>query len=90
MKRALATLLVSMTLMIGLTAAPAQALDRVRCDFRGSYHITCFNDTPYRVHVRLKLFTTAGVRYRYFTILNYSHSIYSSAYINRITWRWNF
>lgn len=90
MRRAAAAVLISLTLFLGVAAAPAQAVDRVRCDFRGNYHVICYNNTPYRVHVRLKLFTEAGIRYRYFTIFNYSHSVYSSSYINRISWRWNF
>lgn len=92
MKRLMAVILLSVSLTLGVigTVPSATAADRVRCDFRGSYRITCTNSTPYRVHVRLKLFTECGVRYRYFTILNYSHTIYNNCYINRISWRWNY
>jgi hypothetical protein len=89
-RRTIVSLLIGLTMLVGVAALPAQAADRVRCDFRGSYHVVCYNNTPYRVHVRLKLFTEAGLRIRYFTIFNYSHSVYSPSYINRITWRWNY
>lgn len=90
MRRAIVSVLIGLTLLVGVAALPAQAESRVRCDFRGSYRIVCYNNTPYRVHVRLNLFTDAGLRIRYFTIFNYSHSVYSPSYIRRITWRWSY
>jgi hypothetical protein len=67
-----------------------KAADRVRCEIPGNYRVVCYNTTPYRVHVKLNIFTTNGLYVRYFTIFNYRKVVYSPAYINRITWRWWF
>jgi len=88
MKRIIAVLALILTL--GVMAPPAQAVDRVRCEIPTSYRVVCYNNTPYRVHVTLRIFTTNGLYVRYFTIFNYRKVVYSPAYINRITWRWGF
>ena len=90
MRRILVTLLVGLTMLVGTMAVPAQAADRVRCEIPGNYRVVCYNTTPYRVHVRLRMFTTNGLYVRYFTIFNYRKVVYSPAYINRIAWRWWF
>lgn len=88
MKKVIAALALILTL--GVMASPAQAMDRVRCEIPGNYRVVCYNTTPYRVHVRLNIYTTNGRYVRYFTIFNYRKVVYSPAYINRITWRWNY
>jgi len=88
MKRIIAVLALILTL--GVMAPPAQAVDRVRCEIPSSYRVVCYNTTPYRVHVRLSLYTDNGRYIRYFTIFNYRKVVYSPAYINRIHWRWWF
>jgi len=90
MRRALVTLLVGLTMLVGVGTAPAQALDRVRCEIPGNYRVVCYNNTPYRVHVRVNIFTTNGLYVRYITILYTRKAVYSPAPINRITWRWWF
>jgi hypothetical protein len=120
-RRALVTLLVGLTMLVGMAlpakagAAPApsghcedgyalsyiecvsagmrwvtKAADRVRCEVPGTYRIVCYNFTPYRVHVRLRIFTTNGLYVRYITILYTRKVVYSPAPINRIAWRWWF
>jgi hypothetical protein len=89
MKRALLTLLVGLTLLVS-AALPAHAVDRVRCEIPGNYRIVCYNSTPYRVHMRLNIFTDNGLYVRYFTIFGYRKVVYSPAFVNRVTWRWNY
>jgi hypothetical protein len=48
----------------------------------------CYNYTPYAVRVKLNLYTTAGLRVKYFTMRYTRYTVYSAATINRITWRW--
>jgi len=87
MKRALATLLIALTMLVG-TALPAKA-DRVYC--RATLHrVTCYNTTPFRVHVQLTIRTTNGTLYRAFTIYNARHSVYIAPVIRTVRWRWNF
>lgn len=92
MKKVMAALLLSVSLTLGAvgTAPLAQAADRVRCEIPSNYRVICYNNTPYRVHVRLNIFTDNGLYTRYFTIFNYRKVVYSPAYIDRITWRWNY
>jgi hypothetical protein len=92
MKRIIAVLALTLTLgaTAGITAVPAQAMDRVRCEIPGNYRIVCYNSTPYRVHMRLNIFTDNGVYTRFFTIFNYSKNIYSPRVVNRVTWRWSY
>jgi hypothetical protein len=89
-RRALVVLLVGLTMLVGVGAAPAQALDRVRCTIPSNYRVVCFNYTPYIVHVKVNIFTTNGLYVRYIKIAYTRKAIYSPAYINRITWRWWF
>jgi hypothetical protein len=91
MKRTLVMLLVGLSMMVGTvgTATAAKA-DRVRCEIPSNYRVVCYNFTPYRVHVRLNMFTTNGVYTRYFTILRTQKVVFSPAIVNRVTWRWSF
>jgi hypothetical protein len=97
MKRLLLKVVVSGTVLMsmlgasaGITAVPAQAMDRVRCEIPGNYRIVCYNSTPYRVHLRLNIFTDNGRYTRYITILNYRKVVYSPSYVNRISWHWTY
>lgn len=90
MRKAIVSVLIGLTMLVGVAALPAQAMDRVRCEIPSNYRVICYNNTPYRVHVRLNIFTTNGRYVRYFTIFNYRKVVYSPAYINRITWRWHY
>ena len=73
-----------------VSSEQARGGGRVRCEIPSNYRVVCYNNTPYRIHVRLNIFTTNGLYVRYFTIFNYRKVVYSPAYINRITWRWWF
>lgn len=88
MRKAIVTLMIGVTLLVGTMAAPAQAADRIRCEIPGNYRVVCFNFTPYVVRVRVNLFTTNGLYVRYVRIPYTRKVIWSPAYINRITWRW--
>jgi hypothetical protein len=74
----------------GIALAPAAQARQVDCFIPSNYRVTCVNNTPYRVYMRLNIFTTVGVRTRYFVIRTNRYTVYSSAYINRITWRWHY
>lgn len=88
MRKPLATLLIAVTLLVGVMIAPVQAGGRVRCEIPSSYRVVCFNYTPYVVRVRLNIYTTNGLYVRYFRMPYTRRVVWSPAYINRITWRW--
>jgi len=88
MRRALVLVLVGLTLLIG-TALPAQAA-RVYCQAPTPHRVVCYNTTQYRVHVQLRLYTTAGLRLRYFTIRYTRYTIYSAPAIIDFRYRWRF
>ena len=82
-------------LLAGLVAttvgfAPAAQAKTVFCQVPGNYKVTCYNYSPYRVFMRVNVFTTAGLRVRYFTIKYTKYTFYSSAPIDRITWHWHY
>jgi hypothetical protein len=88
MKRALATLLIGLTMLVG-TAVPARA-DRVYCRIPTAHIVRCYNTTPYAVHVRLTVRTTAGTRYADFWM---RYSRWSKYYVPRVlhvSWQWRF
>lgn len=88
MKRAVIVLAAFAVLLVGF--APAAQASRVRCTIPGNYKVVCYNLTPYRVNVTLKLYTTNGLYVRYFSMPFTRKTVYSPAYINRITWRWRY
>jgi hypothetical protein len=92
MRRAIVMSLVALSLLA--PAMPAQATvatetaARVTCRIPTRHKVVCYNYTPYAVRVKLNLYTTAGLRVKYFTMRYTRYTVYSSAWINRITWRW--
>jgi hypothetical protein len=70
------------------TVATETAAARVTCRIPTRHKVVCYNYTPYAVRVKLNLYTTAGLRVKYFTMRYTRYTVYSAATINRITWRW--
>ena len=58
--------LVGLTMLVGTIALLRRRGGRVHCRVPTAYRVVCYNDTPYRVRVRLNVFTTAGLRIRWF------------------------
>jgi len=91
MRKLIVTALVAVGLFAGTVGfAPAAQASRVRCFIPTAYKVTCYNATPYRVFVNLKIYTTNGTYFRYVKIAYSKRSVYVSAPINRITWRWHY
>jgi len=87
-KRALAMLLIALTMLVG-TALPARA-DRVYCRIPTAHVVRCYNTTPYQVHVRLTVQTTAGPRYADFWMRYSRWQKYYAPIVTHVRWTWRF
>lgn len=89
MRRFLVTGTVSLLLLLSVGVPQAQAA-RVYCRIPTRHRVVCYNYTPYPVHMRVVVKTTAGPRY--FRFWNnrdkWRHDFHAA--VCRVRWRWHF
>ena len=93
MKRLVIIGAVVMTTLGGLVAtapvAEAQRGQRVFCQTT-SHRVTCFNYTPYRVYMHVRVYTSAGT-YHWFPVNRHTRiTHFYGPTIYRVRWSWHY